>query len=121
MTKAMGKQAEEQKQIPYGNDKQENRQRQKQNRGVPPLRSAPVGMTAVGERADEQKLERLQKILAAAGVASRRKAEQVLLQVVACLEALPEDQQRATEAGFNRHLAKPPSLTALRALLGGDA
>ncbi|HEY3353349.1 MAG TPA: ATP-binding protein [Polyangia bacterium] len=35
--------------------------------------------------------------------------------------ALPEDLQRATEAGFNRHLAKPPSLAALRALLAGGA
>jgi len=31
--------------------------------------------------------------------------------------ALPEDLQRAQEAGFQRHLAKPPSLEALEALL----
>ena len=40
MTKATGKQAEEQKQIPDGNDKQENRQRQDRNRGS--LHSAPL-------------------------------------------------------------------------------
>lgn len=32
--------------------------------------------------------------------------------------ALPEDLQRATEAGFERHLAKPPDLAALAAILG---
>ena len=53
MTKAMGGQAEEQKQIPYGNDKQE-------------IQEQPKG-------------ERLQKILAGAGVASRRKAEEIIL------------------------------------------
>jgi 23S rRNA pseudouridine2605 synthase len=53
MTKAMGGQAEEQKQIPYGNDKQE-------------MQEQPKG-------------ERLQKILAGAGVASRRKAEEIIL------------------------------------------
>ena len=53
MTKAMGGQAEEQKQIPYGNDKQ--------------------------EKQEQPKLERLQKILAGAGVASRRKAEEIIL------------------------------------------
>ena len=31
--------------------------------------------------------------------------------------ALPEDLQRASEAGFDRHLAKPPSLEKLEALL----
>lgn len=31
--------------------------------------------------------------------------------------ALPEDQRRAVEAGFERHLVKPPSLYALEALL----
>lgn len=31
--------------------------------------------------------------------------------------ALPEDSQRATEAGFQRHLAKPLSLQALEDLL----
>ena len=31
--------------------------------------------------------------------------------------ALPEDSQRATEAGFQRHLAKPLSLQALEELL----
>jgi len=31
--------------------------------------------------------------------------------------ALPEDRQRATEAGFERHLAKPPSLEKLKELL----
>ena len=31
--------------------------------------------------------------------------------------ALPEDVQRATEAGFERHLAKPPDLEKLRLLL----
>jgi 23S rRNA pseudouridine2605 synthase len=61
-----------------GKDKQ-GKDKQKQNAGVPPLRSAPVGMTAVGGGADEQKLERLQKILAAAGIASRRKAEEIIL------------------------------------------
>ena len=64
MTKAIGK-AELQKQ-----DLQER------NAGVPPLRSAPVGMTA---EEGEGKLERLQKILAAAGIASRRKAEEIIL------------------------------------------
>jgi CheY-like chemotaxis protein len=32
--------------------------------------------------------------------------------------ALPEDLQRASEAGFERHLAKPPSLEKLEELLG---
>jgi PAS domain S-box-containing protein len=32
--------------------------------------------------------------------------------------ALPEDVQRSTEAGFEQHLAKPPSLAALAAILG---
>ena len=31
--------------------------------------------------------------------------------------ALPEDLQRAQDAGFDRHLAKPPSLEKLEALL----
>jgi two-component system CheB/CheR fusion protein len=31
--------------------------------------------------------------------------------------ALPEDQRRAAEAGFDRHLAKPPSLDELLALI----
>ena len=40
--------------------------------------------------------------------------------------ALPEDLQRAAEAGFDRHLAKPPDLEALERMLaevpggGGD-
>ena len=33
--------------------------------------------------------------------------------------ALPDDLQRAAEAGFERHLAKPASLEALEAILGG--
>jgi len=33
--------------------------------------------------------------------------------------ALPEDQHRAAEAGFERHLAKPASLEALDRVLGG--
>jgi PAS domain S-box-containing protein len=33
--------------------------------------------------------------------------------------AQPEDRQRAREAGFDAHLAKPPDLTALRRLLAG--
>ena len=78
MTKAMGGQTEEQHRntgiLRYAqNDKQ------KRNVGVAPLRSAPVGMTVVGGGAEEQKLERLQKILAGAGVASRRKAEEIIL------------------------------------------
>jgi CheY-like chemotaxis protein len=32
--------------------------------------------------------------------------------------ALPEDVQRAAEAGFERHLAKPPSLEKLESVLG---
>jgi two-component system CheB/CheR fusion protein len=32
--------------------------------------------------------------------------------------ALPEDLQRAEDAGFQRHLAKPPSLEALERMLG---
>src|ERR1039458_2983750 len=64
MTKAIGKLAEG----------------QKRNAGVPPLRSAAVGMTAAGGGAEEQKQERLQKILAAAGIASRRKAEEIILE-----------------------------------------
>ena len=32
--------------------------------------------------------------------------------------ALPEDLQRATQAGFHRHLAKPPSLEMIEELLG---
>jgi CheY-like chemotaxis protein len=32
--------------------------------------------------------------------------------------ALPEDLQRAWEAGFDRHIAKPPSLESLEKLLG---
>ena len=32
--------------------------------------------------------------------------------------ALPEDLQRAQEAGFERHLAKPPSIETLEELLG---
>jgi PAS domain S-box-containing protein len=35
--------------------------------------------------------------------------------------ALPEDLQRAAEAGFAQHLAKPPTLEKLEALLGGSA
>ena len=31
--------------------------------------------------------------------------------------ALPEDVARAREAGFDRHLAKPPSLERLRDLM----
>ena len=31
--------------------------------------------------------------------------------------ALPEDLQRAAQAGFNRHLAKPPNLAKLEGLL----
>jgi len=52
------------------------KQKQKQNAGGPPLRSAPAGMTA---DEGDVKLERLQKILAAAGIASRRKAEEIIL------------------------------------------
>jgi 23S rRNA pseudouridine2605 synthase len=59
----------------FGNDKQ-GKDKPNQNAGVPPLRSAPVGMTADG---GDAKLERLQKILAAAGIASRRKAEEIIL------------------------------------------
>jgi CheY-like chemotaxis protein len=33
--------------------------------------------------------------------------------------ALPEDLRRAAEAGFERHLAKPPSLEELEGVLGG--
>lgn len=32
--------------------------------------------------------------------------------------ALPEDLQRAQEAGFDQHIAKPPSLERLQELLG---
>ena len=32
---------------------------------------------------------------------------------------LPEDQARAIEAGFDGHLAKPPDLDRLDAILGG--
>ena len=32
--------------------------------------------------------------------------------------ALPEDRSRATEAGFDRHVGKPPSIEELEALLG---
>ena len=35
--------------------------------------------------------------------------------------ALPEDLQRAAEAGFERHLAKPPSLREARGAAGGVA
>jgi CheY-like chemotaxis protein len=31
--------------------------------------------------------------------------------------ALPEDIAKATEAGFDRHLAKPPNLETIRELL----
>jgi two-component system CheB/CheR fusion protein len=34
--------------------------------------------------------------------------------------ALPEDLERAAEAGFRRHLAKPPSLEAIEELLRGQ-
>jgi len=34
--------------------------------------------------------------------------------------ALPEDQRLAAEAGFDLHLAKPPSLEALFASLSGE-
>jgi len=34
--------------------------------------------------------------------------------------ALPEDQQRAAEAGFAHHLAKPPSLESLEKMLGRE-
>jgi CheY-like chemotaxis protein len=33
--------------------------------------------------------------------------------------ALPEDLQRSTEAGFEQHIAKPPRLAALAAILSG--
>jgi two-component system CheB/CheR fusion protein len=33
--------------------------------------------------------------------------------------ALPEDFRRATEAGFDRHIAKPPSLDAIEEVLLG--
>ncbi|MBI2893673.1 MAG: PAS domain S-box protein [Deltaproteobacteria bacterium] len=35
--------------------------------------------------------------------------------------AQPEDQQRALEAGFERHLSKPPSLEAIEELLGSSS
>jgi CheY-like chemotaxis protein len=35
--------------------------------------------------------------------------------------ALPEDLQRAEEAGFDRHLAKPPSLEKLESVLADCA
>jgi len=35
--------------------------------------------------------------------------------------ALPDDLQRASEAGFDRHLAKPPILEELQELLSGQA
>ena len=35
--------------------------------------------------------------------------------------ALPEDVARAEEAGFDAHLAKPPSLEALEKVLAGAA
>jgi two-component system CheB/CheR fusion protein len=35
--------------------------------------------------------------------------------------ALPEDQRRAQEAGFDRHLAKPPDLDTLESLLKGPS
>src|ERR1035441_1343318 len=54
MAKAIEGAAGAEKQIPYGNDNQKKKQ-------------------------EQPKLERLQKILAAAGVASRRKAEEIIL------------------------------------------
>jgi RNA-binding protein YlmH len=51
--KAIGKMGEGKKQIPFGDDKQ--------------------------EKQEQPKGERLQKILAAAGIASRRKAEEIIL------------------------------------------
>jgi len=53
-------------------------------------------------------------------VARALRADESLKDV--CLVALsghtlPEDLQRASEAGFQRHLAKPPSLEKLEALL----
>jgi CheY-like chemotaxis protein len=35
--------------------------------------------------------------------------------------AQPEDRQRSQEAGFDHHLAKPPDLDELAALLGGKS
>jgi len=55
MAKASGKPEEVQKQIPSGNDKQRD------------------------DKQEQPKGERLQKILAAAGIASRRKAEEIIL------------------------------------------
>jgi CheY-like chemotaxis protein len=34
--------------------------------------------------------------------------------------AMPEDLQRAQEAGFDRHLAKPPSLERIEEALASD-
>jgi len=34
--------------------------------------------------------------------------------------ALPEDLQRAFDAGFERHLAKPPSFETLKEILAGE-
>jgi hypothetical protein len=31
---------------------------------------------------------------------------------------LPEDQRRARDVGFDRHLAKPPSIETLEAVIG---
>jgi CheY-like chemotaxis protein len=33
----------------------------------------------------------------------------------------PQDRERAREAGFDRHLAKPPRLDELDAVLAGDS
>jgi CheY-like chemotaxis protein len=35
--------------------------------------------------------------------------------------AQPEDRQLAREAGFDAHLAKPPGIDAVNAVLAGDA
>jgi len=68
-TKAIGTKAQEkvQKQIPFGNDKKGN---------AKSGNAKPVGKQ---DLAEEPKGDRLQKILAAAGIASRRKAEEIIL------------------------------------------
>jgi CheY-like chemotaxis protein len=35
--------------------------------------------------------------------------------------AQPDDRERSREAGFDAHLAKPPDIEAVNAVLAGDA
>jgi len=68
MTKTISKQAQEQEQIPFESDKKRN----DKNEGVAKGNGAKDELV-------QPKGDRLQKILAAAGIASRRKAEQIIL------------------------------------------